>query len=291
MAKVESGDIIVEANGKKPTEQTDILGPEGSTLHIKLKRFDGSVQEAGAVRKSFSSVIPETLTWPKTDVALLKIHTFDTGYDSENVKTLMAQAMKAKLLILDLRTNSGGLINKMRELAGTLLPEGVAMGTFVDRQSVEQYKTATHKDGKDIFDFANWQVKKVRPIASEKVFEGKIAVLTSARTASASEMLTAALRDLRGAKVIGVKSAGKMLGSRFAELAGGFEILYPYLDYVTMRGLRLEGNGIKPDIEAAAPRTSKEEDKGLAEALKWWENRKSVSTRIPTCTSLATWIE
>lgn len=277
VAKIEIGDIVLEANGKKPESPADIAGPEGTKLHLKIKR-DAEIKEIDVIRKAFSTVIPETLTWPQPDVALLKIPSFDVGYNSQNVKDLMAKASSAKLLVLDLRSNGGGAVMNLLQLAGMLLPENSAMGTFINRQTLNKYMAATGKDGKDIVDIASWTEVKLRPFKGQvEPFAGKVVVLINGGTGSASEMMAAALKEVKGAEVIGTKSAGAVLASLMAPLPEGYVLQFPFNDYVTIKGVRLEGNGVKPDIEAATPRTSKDADKGLEEALKWWSQHKKAA--------------
>lgn len=277
-AKLEIGDIILEANGKRPESPADIGGPEGSKLHLKLKKANGSSKEQDVIREAFSTVIPETLTWPKSEVALLKIPTFDVGYNAQNVKDLMGKAANAKCLILDLRSNGGGAVMNLLQLAGMLLPDNSAMGTFINRQTVTKYMAATGKDGKDISDIASWTEVKLRPFkGTVQPFTGKLVVLINGGTGSASEMMAASLKEIAGAKVIGTKSAGAVLASLMAPLPNGYVLQFPFNDYVTIKGVRLEGNGVKPDVEAATPRSKNDPDKGVEEALKWYATNKKAA--------------
>lgn len=274
-AKIEVGEIILESNGVLPKSPADIAGPEGTLLKLKVKGTNGVIRNVEVVRKAFSTIIPESLTWPKPTVAMLKIPTFDVGYNAENVKKLVGEAQKAKSLILDLRSNGGGAVLNLLQLAGMLLPENTAMGTFINRQTVDKYKDATGKDGKDLVAVAQWAEVKLRPFKSQVTpFKGNVVVLINGGTGSASEMIAAALREVRGAKVVGTKSAGAVLASIMAQLPNGYVLQFPFNDYVTIKGLRLEGNGVTPDVEAPTPRSRLDSDKGIEAALKALDSAK-----------------
>ena len=92
-------------------------------------------------------------------------------------------------------------------------------------------------------------------------------MLINRGSASASEICAAALRECSAAPIIGSKSAGAVLASTYARLALGWELQYPVTDYVTIKGMRLEGNPLQPDHETTSNPDSKE-DVVLAKALE-----------------------
>ena len=98
-------------------------------------------------------------------------------------------------------------------------------------------------------------------------YTGRIAVLVNGRSGSASEITAAVLREKRDAILVGRKSAGAVLVSTFMRVDGGFEVQIPISDYVTPGGMRLEKNGLVPDIEAADPRRA-EPDTAVSKALE-----------------------
>jgi carboxyl-terminal processing protease len=91
-------------------------------------------------------------------------------------------------------------------------------------------------------------------------------VLINRGSASASEICAAALREVAGAKLIGSRTAGAVLASTYARI-GDWELQYPVTDYVTIKGLRLEGNPLQPDEEVSASGNGRE-DAVLAKALE-----------------------
>jgi carboxyl-terminal processing protease len=254
-AGLEPGDVIIESDGKKPQSPTDMLGPIDTQLTIKVKKADGKIVTHTLTRKKFSTIRPETLTWVTPETAQLTIHTFDLAYNRERVEELMREAARSKNLILDLRNNGGGAVLNLTHLMGMLLPEGQPIGTFISRSLVEQYVEEKGGSPEDLAGMAAWTKSKLRAARGKVApYKGKVAVLVNGGSGSASEIAAAALREISGAKVIGTRSAGAVLVSVMAPLPHNYQLQYPVTDYVTLNGLRLEGNGVVPDVEATDPR-------------------------------------
>jgi carboxyl-terminal processing protease len=252
-AGLEPGDIIVEHNGKKPEAPTDLLGEEGQKLTFKVKRGDGSIKEYTMTRRKFSTLRPEALTWETPDTARIAIHTFDLSYDGKRVESLMKQAGKAKNLIVDLRGNGGGAVINLLHFLGLVMPDQAPIGTFVSKRLVRRFEEEQKGDKNDLAAIAKWAPDKLRATKNERVarFKGNVAVLINGGSGSASEIAAAALRETMGATVVGSQSAGAVLVSIMAPLKDtGYLLQFPLSDYVTPGGLRLEGNGVKPDAEA-----------------------------------------
>jgi len=251
-AGVQPGDLIFEADGKKIDSPADMAGEEGSTVQIKVDR-DGKTKSFKIVRKKYSNVRPETLTWVSPDVAVLKIWTFDLAYDQKNVESLMKDAGKAKGLIVDLRNNGGGAVTNLLHLLGMLMPEKTPVGTFVQRTMVNKYVKETGGNPTDLAAIARYNDRPIRtPKGAVEPFKGTVCVLVNGGSGSASEIAAAALHENLGAPVVGQKSAGAVLVSIMGPLPNGFMLQYPVTDFVTPQGVRLEGNGVEPVLEAPA---------------------------------------
>ncbi len=252
-AGIQPGDLIVEVDGKPVEGIRGIPGAEGTDVMLKVKKADGTVKDLKVTRRKFSTIRPEELTMVDKDTAKLSVFTFDLSYDAENVEALMKRAASSKNLILDLRDNGGGAVFNLQHLLGLFINSEQSIGTWISRPIVNEYKAA--KDGKetDLEAIALWTSKgKVRPARNRNLtpYKGTVMVLINGLSGSASEIAAAALQELNGAKVIGTKSAGAVLVSIIVPAAEGYMIQYPLSDYVTIRGRRLEGNGVIPDIEA-----------------------------------------
>ena len=261
------GDLIVEANGKKVESPTDMAGEEGASVSIKVDR-DGKSKTFKIVRKKYSNVRPETLTWPTPDTAVLKINTFDLAYDAKNVETLMQEATKAKNLLIDLRSNGGGAVTNLIHLLALLLPEKTPIGTFVQRGMVDRFVKETGGSPTDLDAIARFADRPVRT-GKPKIdrFKGNVGVLVNGGSGSASEIAAAALHETLGSPIIGSKSAGAVLVSIMGPLPHGFMLQYPVTDYVTSRGVRLEGNGVEPMVEAPAVVRWGEKDVAIDKAV------------------------
>jgi carboxyl-terminal processing protease len=270
-AGIEIGDLIVEADGKLPKSVADLRPEEGETAAFKIRRTDGAIRELRLTRRAFSTVIPESIAWPRENVAMIRIPTFDVGYDRQNVDRLFDEAQKAELLILDLRANGGGAVLNLLHLAGRLLPPGTDMGAFLSRATVTRYARETGKDANDLAAVASWTEAKLRPSTTRRPrFEGRVVVLTNGGTGSASEIMSATLREQMNAPLIGTKTYGGVLASVIVSVGEGYQLLHPITEYITPKGMRLEGNGLIPDVEASPSRRG-EPDSGVEAALKWWD--------------------
>ncbi len=271
------GDLIFEADGKKVSGPTDLTGDENTKVLVSVKReVEKQLKELkiAVVRLPFSTVVPESIAWPEKGIAVVKIPTFDVGYDKDNVAKVMTEALKAKSMVLDLRGNGGGQVRCLLDLAGYLLPNDNPLGTFVSRTMVDKYKKETGKPGDDVKAIAEWSDDKLRPMRHDiEPFSGRVAVLVDGGTGSASEMLAAALREHRASVLVGSKSAGAVLASVMMPVKPGYLLQFPVTDYVTIGGYRIEGAGLVPDIAAPVTRFG-EKDKGVEEAIKWLKDPK-----------------
>ena len=266
-AGLQRGDLVFENDGKPVKSTADLAGDKGQTSTIKYKR--GTEEKSITVtRDEYKTVIPESIEW-KGESAIITIPTFDQGYSTENVEKIMGEAMKAKLIVLDLRSNGGGRVTNLMHLMGYFLKrETEPLGTFIGRAAMNAYKKENPDGALDLVKIADFTKGKVRPFENEVQFAGKVAVLISGSTGSASEMAAAALKEYKGATLIGSPSAGAVLASMFAPLESGhgYILQFPMTDYVTIKGRRLEANPLKPDVTAEIPGYG-QEDKALTAAL------------------------
>lgn len=268
-AGIEPGDLIFEADGKPVRQAGDLGGEEGSQVTVKFKR-DGSEMTKTITRRPFSTDIPETVTWVDKETAVVTVPTFDLGYNKNKaLDKAMKEALGAKRLILDLRGNGGGSVVNLLHLAGYFMTRDEPLGTFIGKSLVQRYAEATGDKGTDVLKIAAWpEASRLKPATRVERFEGQIAVLVNGGTGSASEMMASALREYRGAKIIGTKSAGAVLASYMWPIAEGFTLQFPVTDYVTIKGYRIEGNGVKPDVEVDTAARFGEPDKAVLAAVK-----------------------
>lgn len=278
-AGIQVGEIITKIDGEKAEVPDGLRGDEGTSVTVTVKNAEGVERQVVVTRKEFSTVKTDSLTWIDEETAVLKVHTFAAGYSKRRIADLIKEASgKAKYLIIDLRNNGGGAVDNLNQLLSHLLPPGTAMGTNVGRPLASKFQQETGGDATDPVAIAKWSDSKVRTRSRvDTRFEGKLAVLINRGSASASEIAAAALRDCADAKIIGSPTAGAVLVSTFVKLPGKFAMQVPLSEYVTIKGQRLEGNPVKPDIEIAsaprargttAPSTPASEDLAIRKAVE-----------------------
>ncbi|RYG37547.1 PDZ domain-containing protein [bacterium] len=250
------GDIITKVDGKAVNGIAGIPGPEGTRVKLTVKHKSGDSTEYDLVRKKFSTRRQEEITMIDDKTAKISVFTFDLSYDAKRVETLVSKVKDKPYLILDLRDNGGGAVTNLQHLLSLFVGSEVPVGTFITKRAARMYEEETKGDVTDIFKIAEWYPSKLKPMPRKEgpAFTGKVAVLINGGSGSASEICAAALKDTIDAKVIGTKSAGAVLVSVIAPATNGFTLQYPLSDYVTIKGRRLEGNGVVPDVEADEPR-------------------------------------
>lgn len=255
-----AGDEIVEVNGKAPEVPSALAGSEGEVVTIRFVHPDsGQTIRKTITRRRFSTIVPPSLRWIGADTAVLSVPTFDLSYDRDEVDDLMKDAQRAKSLVLDLRSNGGGTVVSMCHLLGYFIASDRPVGTFVTKTLAKQYEAETKGDPSDVAKVAAWSKRSLKPAkAPIPVFAGHLAVLVNGTSGSASEIAAEALKENRDAEIVGERSAGKCLVSVVAQLPHGFQIQYPIYDFVSPKGLRLEGAGVTPDLAVKDPKVLRE---------------------------------
>lgn len=235
-------DVIAEVDGEvfSGTQMSEAVakikaGKAGEDVELTIKR-DGEEKKITVTRGDIEmdSVSGEMLD---DNIALVRISGFNTaakdgGRDTytefrETVEKLRGDGMKK--MIIDLRDNPGGELSVVCNIADMLLPEGTI--TYME-----------YKDGKkDTF-------------SSDKEALGiPLAVLINGNSASASEVLTGALKDYSVATVIGTKSYGKGIVQSVFPFNDGSGISMTVAKYFSPTGVCIHDIGIEPDITVEAP--------------------------------------
>lgn len=209
-------DAVSRMKGKEGTDVTVTVDRGGKEIDLKMKRESIELDSVGY---SVSDDDPE--------VGYIRVALFAEDTDEEfkdAVKEL--QDKGCDKFILDLRANSGGLTDVSIEMADYLLPECTIM-------------TEVSKDG------------------TEKVYNSKkssadldMVVLVDEQTASASEILTAAIKENNAGTIIGTRTYGKGVTQLSREFKDGSAIKMTVTEYLTPKGNHVQGEGIEPDVEA-----------------------------------------
>ena len=272
-AGLQSGDIMLEVDGKKLTETTVISGESGTKVKIKIKKPDGKTFEYTITRRPFSTTRKDDFKMLNPSTGLLKVNTFDRAYNATLIDAYMKDAAKAKNLIVDLRFNGGGAVVNLLHFAGYFLDPKLKLGYMLDKSALTHFKTDENREPANLAELAPYANDyMMTPRKTSSHFTGNLIILINAGTGSASEIFTAAMHDLYGKKtvdkdgnitantaniscvVIGSKSAGAVLFSTYTSASNGFALQMPIADYLTPSTMRLEGNPIIPDVAAEDPK-------------------------------------
>jgi len=229
-AGIEVGDTIVSVDGRSiagldsDAATALIKGPEGSEVTIGVRDGkDGGTRQERLVRAQISVpvVSGELETVGGEKLGYVRLTTFSEGAHAqlyEEVRTLQRQG--ARGLVLDLRGNGGGLLEE---------------AVLTARETV--VSTDSRTQGHAVYETKGGNLPAL-----------PIAALIDGNTASAAEILTAALADDAGAEVVGTRSYGKGVFQQEVDLSNGGALKLTVGEYFTPDGTNLAGKGIQPDV-------------------------------------------
>jgi carboxyl-terminal processing protease len=229
--KLQKPGLASDASTRFRAVANALEGPAGSTVKVDWQSKDGKVKSAvftrfwNQRRLGFSNQ-------RVNDIAIIRIDAFTQSLALEFTKALPGMIEGARGIILDLRSNGGGDAEAMADVVSPFLEDGSGLGRFVDRSGGS-------------FELHSY-LRKLWPSAS--AIDLPLVVLTSESTASAAEIMAAALQTKRSARVIGSVSCGCVLAIRNRHaLPDGGVLDVSEFDYRTSEGVRLEARGITPD--------------------------------------------
>jgi carboxyl-terminal processing protease len=255
-AGLEVGEVIVSVDGRSIAGKSSefstekIKGPEGTEVTIGVRGMpDGRVRELEITRAQ--------IALPVVSSKIERVGGRKLGYVrmvtfSEGVHALLREAVEklerkgAEGIVLDLRANGGGLLDEAVLTASVFLPEGeVVVSTESRTQGHAVYKTV-----------------------GDSLRAVPMVVLIDRNTASAAEILTAALADDADATVVGTRSFGKGVFQQEVGLSNGGALKLTVGEYFTPDGVNLaESHGIHPGVRVRnLPQTAP--DEALDRALK-----------------------
>ncbi len=186
------------------------------------------------------------------DLAYIKITQFEEATYEQFKKALTeVQNKKAKGLVLDLRNNPGGLLHITEKIADELLPKVLIVSTRDKNGTVDE------------------------SFADDKYSKIPIVVIVNGNSASASEVLSGALKDHNRAKLVGETTFGKGVVQSIVPLSDGSALKLTTAKYFTPSGVCIQGIGIDPDYEVSLPtetltrgRLEESEDTQLQKAIE-----------------------
>ena len=240
---------IVGRDDQRRAVTVDVARPKGKKLHfVEPKLVEARHLEDG--------------------LGYLKVAMFPglVGVEVANEISRAVEGMgKIDSLIIDLRGNTGGGIGALRVMS-LLTPDRIPVGFALDRKRVTPnldvekqrfrrfHAIPASKNALWLLalQFAPAMLTKT-PIVLEteglgrRAFPGRVTILVNRHTASAAEMIVAFARENNLARIVGEKTAGKLLAATSVKVGGGFRLALPTGAYYTWKGSVLEGTPIEPD--------------------------------------------
>lgn len=232
-AGLRENDIIYLVDGETTqgyelTEVTSMIkGEEGTTVHLTIYREgEPDYLEMDVTRRKIES---PTVSYEMYDngVGYIQITEFDDVTSDQFADALaVIKGSHAKGLILDLRSNPGGSLPVVVDIARSILPKGLIVYTEDKYGERDEYTC----DGKNELDIP-------------------LVVLINGNSASASEILAGSIKDYGKGTLIGTTTFGKGIVQRVLPLTDGTALKLTISSYYTPNGNNIHGIGIDPDIE------------------------------------------
>ena len=232
-AGLREGDIIYEVDkvlteGMDTTEVVSLIkGEEGTTVVLTIVREgEEDYLEIPVERRQIESPTV-SFEMKENQIAYIQITEFDDVTEHQFKDALTeARAMGMKGLIIDLRSNPGGNLSTVCEVARMVLPKGMIVYTEDKYGKRDEYTS----DGKN-------------------QLEVPTVVLVNGYSASASEILAGAMKDHGVATIMGTTTFGKGIVQRIISLSDGSAVKLTVSKYYTPSGNDIHEKGVEPDIE------------------------------------------
>jgi carboxyl-terminal processing protease len=235
------GDIIFKINEDLITTQTSInqlvqkiRGEGGTSVKIQFiragKPVDLEIQRA--------DIKADLITYEtRGKFGIITISSFGEGLDAR-MQEISAQISKnpaIEKLIVDVRSDTGGLLDQAVDVISYFVEPNT---TIVQEKS---------KNPNSAGDFVNTKLSSIPKPNSLKNYP--VFVLTDKFSASASEILAGAFKDIKGSKIYGEKTFGKGVVQQLFPLANGDFVKLTIAEWLTPNGKNIDKTGINPDVE------------------------------------------
>ena len=240
-ANLQEGDLIQSVDGETTKDKSLdtvaklLSGKPNTTAILSVNRSEETL--TFSVKRTELRSNPVQLKKLKNEIVLISISEFTRGSARSMRSALAASGAERAGVILDLRGNPGGLLVEATDVAGAFLNGGTVVEFFKPGKSPEIFNAIGDGDSKT-----------------------PLVVLIDRGTASAAEIVAAALQDRNRAVIVGERTFGKAAVQDLTELSNGSAIELTIGYYLTPNGKRLEGKGLDPDILV-----SSNESKSVAE--------------------------
>lgn len=256
---IKKDDIILKINGKdyNASQMNDAVkvmkGKPNTDVKLTIARMENKTSKIFDVNITRRMISLTTVNSQKIgDIGYINITQFDRKTDKEFIEQYEnLKKQNVKSIVLDLRNNPGGLLDSTVKIADYLLPQGVIVKT-VDKNKKEDIQKSD---------------------ASEQNLP--MVVLVNGSSASASEILTGALKDYKEATIVGEKTFGKGIVQTIIPMDKGEGLKLTISEYFSPNGNKIHKQGVKPDVEIKLDEKAKgigvefmKEDNQLQKALE-----------------------
>ncbi len=224
------GDEIVQVNGVDVTNlSSELIGSlikDDSVTIVNLVILRNGVELQFSIeKKELANSAVNTKIIDDTNIGYISIKNFAENLSSQVETALTSlESNGISSLIIDLRNNVGGYLTAAEDTASLFLAKGKTIYSLKSSTTTTTYEDKTSE-------------KRTYPIV----------VLINGSSASASEILAAALKESYGATLVGTKSYGKGLVQQVTSLSGGGSIKTTTAKWYTPNGTCVDGVGIMPD--------------------------------------------
>lgn len=247
-AGLKPNDIILKINDESTkgmdlnTAVSKIRGTPGTKVKLTIMRDEFKEPKDFIITReiiNIKSVFSKVIDFNNKKIGYIRIVNFAEDTTS-SLEKVLNQYEKAKVdgLVLDLRNNPGGLLYTAWKVSDLFLNKGIIVSTkgrTEDQDKVYYASSISYCDGVPM------------------------AVVVNEGSASASEIVTGALKDNKRAIVVGTKTFGKGVVQTVRELGDNLAVSITTAKYYTPSGICIHNVGIKPDIEVETPKLKKYE--------------------------------
>ena len=242
LAGLKKGDIITKVNGTATANLSlDALiacFSDEDDVPDQITYLRDGVETTVEIQRTEVHINRVTSTVYSGNIGYIHITEFNGSVASDFISAAEAlQEQGIKNLIIDLRDNPGGGLNEVLSVANTLIPKGDLIVSIRSKSGDER---VYNSEGDERFDM-------------------KLVVLVNGYSASASELLTGALKDYKLATIVGTQTFGKGIVQSFYHISenGGWAKMTTDA-YYTPNGVCIHGVGISPDIVVDLPESLKD---------------------------------
>lgn len=272
-AGIRPGDILLTIDGQEFRPPQAMPFALAQTYTFEIRRADGTTTRTtltvpGSKEKQRPIVVPDQIVTASNvgGVGLIRVSMFPgtLGMDVARDMSRAVADLQCSRLIFDLRGNTGGGMGCLR-LMSHLCADRRGVGYSVGRSVA---KKGYRKEQLPAFDRIPSSKWGVLPLAikfaaagrSVAVFtealgvqshHGHVVVLINEHSASAAEMVAGFASEYGLATLVGVRTAGRLVGTSAFKVGFGFRIVIPVATYYTWQGQNLEGTGVAPSVEEA----------------------------------------